>query len=128
MRSEKEVKTDLSYITNSSRDSQEVLERFQQFFSREIDGLAFFSHQRRDSTRHLDDASVSRLLDSRHYPLRCLYMVPLFPNGRDAGTLIACFAAFDTPGEILRSLTSHVAQEFEGLLARQRVHLHQEVA
>jgi hypothetical protein len=120
MRSERELILEISRIGHESRSVDEAVEAAQSLLAREIGGSTLLLDPAELGISSWAANSASEFLDSREFPFRGIYTAPLMVGNETAGSLIACFGSFESPGEFLQRLTGHIAQQFEQLLTRTR--------
>jgi len=118
MRSEREIIVEISRIVHASNSVAEAVETVQSLLATEIGGSTLLLDPAELGISSWAAKSASEFLDSREFPFKGLYTAPLMVGSKTAGRLIACFGSFESPGEFLRQLTVHIAQQFGYLLSR----------
>jgi hypothetical protein len=119
MRNERELILEISRIGHASTSVAEAIHTLQALLAGEIGASVLVVRPIHRVASSLAAESISEFLDSRRFPFRGLYTAPLVVGGRELGRLIACFGSFGSPGELLRRLTAHAAQQLGELLDRE---------
>ena len=118
MRSEKELIFEISRIGLESKSVEEAAGAVQALLASEIGGATLLIDTVELGISSWAAKTASEFLDSREFPFRGLYTVPLMVGNERAGRLIACFGSFESPGEFLQRLTAQIAKQFGQLFAR----------
>jgi hypothetical protein len=115
---EKEMIPLIQQLSRQAKSVEEAIDLIQAMLAGQIGGATLLIEPLDRGLSPYIARAISSFMDSRAFPFRGFYTIPLKVRGKNAGRLIACFGTFGAPENFLPRLSTHIATALGEVLGR----------